>query len=186
MRAGLSEMPNTTSPNLCRVTPRELNELHRQFWVQQSELTDKRISNPILYANATANMQSEALREVPLKHRKTLELALADAEEEWNSGKDSLREFCRKGGKARKGDSLSKLIEALVRANPKITERELSWRLNRQVGKGVIFSIDTKSSVVAGNVRMITFEDEDGRRKTAPVSGLKDRLRRAKAKINSR
>jgi hypothetical protein len=191
-------MPSTPSPNRPRITPRQLNELNRQFWAQQSELTERRSSEPILHAGATASMNSEVIRGIPLKLRKTLELALADAEsdkigfqsdghsrEGSSTRADPHREFCRKGGRARKGDSLSKLIERLVRVNPKITERQLFWRLNREVGKGVIFSIDAKSSVIAGNVRVITFEDDHGRRKTASVSGLKDRLARAKAKMHS-
>jgi hypothetical protein len=199
MTAEYSETPNDPSSIHSRITPRELNELHRQFWARQSKLTDKRISDPFLYASATASMHSEAIREVPLKNRKTLELALAEAESEkvrfqnkghfregWSTEQGSLQEFSRKGGRARKGDLLSKLIEALVRANPTMNERTLFLCLKRQIGEGVILSIDTDSSVVAGNVRVITFEDKDGRRKTASVSGLKDRLARTKAKINSR
>jgi len=201
MTAEHSEIPNSPSPYQSRVTPKKLNELHRQFWVQQSELSDRRISDPVLYANATASMNSEVIRGVPLKLRKTLDLALAEAAAEKirfqshsyltgarASKEDFRRDFCRKGGKALKSDPLTKLIADLVRASPKIHERTLLIELRRQTDleDSIVISVDAESDVLPGDVRKITFENRDGTPKSAPISGLKDRLARARAKINSR
>jgi hypothetical protein len=201
MTAENSEKPNTPSLNRPRITLRQLNALHRQFWAEQSELTERRSSDPVLCAIATGSMDAEVIIGVPLKLRKTLDLALAhaaDGETRFQSDshptgarvskEDSLRDFCRKGGKALKGDTLSRLIEDLVRGDPTINEKTLLVELQRQtnIDDSIVISIDEEADVLAGDVRKIAFEDRNGNEKSAPISGLKDRLTRARAKINSR
>jgi hypothetical protein len=78
------------------------------------------------------------------------------------------------------------LIQELVLARPTITARGLFFQLRRQVGQGVITSIESSQSVIAEGVANIHFVNMDGKPKTAALSGLKDRLARAKAKIVSR
>ena len=201
MTTEYSEILSAPSPNHSRISPRQLNELNRQFWAQQSELTERRCSDPILYAIATASMDSEVIIGVPLKLRKTLDLALAEAADEKirlpsdsqfigprASKEDSLRDFCRKGGKALKGDTLSRLIEDLVRRDPTINKKALLIELQRQTNldDSIVISIDEEADVLAGDVRKIAFEDRNENQKSAPISGLKNRLARARAKINSR
>lgn len=172
-----------STQNHLQLTLAELNELNHKFWLQESELRDRRIADSLLYDIATMGMSSEVKRGVSLYSRKTLELALADAEYEKRS---ILSDRAAKAGKAPKGDALNRLVLDEVRANPKITERQLLKRLEQQVGEGTILSISSKDALLAGDVRTIRFQTVEGKEKEAPVSGLKDRLFRAKAQLDSR
>jgi hypothetical protein len=58
--------------------------------------------------------------------------------------------------------------------------------LKDEPGSGTVASIDNESDVLADAPRMIHFAEDNGKLMTAPLSGLKDRLFRAKKKINSR
>jgi hypothetical protein len=93
--------------------------------------------------------------------------------------------FSRKGGMSRKRDSLSYLIFRLVRVNRGITLQGLLHELKSPRWKCIIISIDGSSDVLH-DARMIHYEDYGHRPKTASFTGLKDRLSRAKSKINSR
>ncbi len=169
--------------DLSEPTLREVNELNRQFWVKQSELMRRRICDPVLYAGATACLRDEEMRGVSLHSRKTLEAALADAEHERACFQ---REYSRRGGMASKGDALRSLIQVFVRRNPKITERELFRQLKGCAGQGIIDRIDETSDTIADEGRQIHFHDKNGMPKKAALSGVKDRLSRVRAKINSR
>jgi hypothetical protein len=83
----------------------------------------------------------------------------------------------RRGGKAPQRDPLQKLIEEIVCQDPKISQPQLWHRLRKEIGNGTIVSIDPE-----GPARKIHFVASDGKVKTAAVSGLKDRLSRAKQK----
>jgi hypothetical protein len=161
----------------------QMNEQNRQFWIKQSALRDERIADPTLFKIATRSMNWEAVSGVPVKFRKTYELALEHAASDQGLFQS---EHSRKAGRAPKGDALSDLIQGLVFSKPKITEKELLTQLELQVGQGTIVSIEAESQPLAGDVRRIHFDSEDGKPKTASVFGLKDRLSRAKARINSR
>lgn len=140
------------------------------------------MSNEALYGIAKHYMYSETIRGVPIGAQTTLEQALADAE---HSKQLVQRDFSRKGGKAPKSDALQDQILRRARRNPRITQEQLKEWLNSEVGEGVISTIDGESDVLAGDTRKIHFTDTDGREKTASLSGLKDRLCRAKKCIRA-
>jgi hypothetical protein len=85
------------------ISAEQLNELHRQFWVKQSELNERRISNAAICERATSQINWEALIGVPFKWRKSFDQALAEAQIEVEN--DTIRtqsqqfqSFCLKGG----------------------------------------------------------------------------------------
>jgi hypothetical protein len=65
-----------------------------------------------------------------------------------------------------------------VQQNPKIHQQELLHALRADIGKGTILSVNVQSNT-------IQFLTETGKIKTAPISGLKDRLSKAKQQIES-
>jgi hypothetical protein len=166
------------------VALQRLNERNQQFWNEQSKLMGERISNPALYKIAMDDMNFEILRGVPVKLRKSLERALADA-----AGAKGVfhANLSRMGGRARKSDALQDLILELVGEDLDMTESELLDKLKVEAGAGVVISIDEPSDLLADDIQYIHFVNDDERPKRASVYGLKDRLSRAKTKIkNSR
>lgn len=164
------------------LTIAEINQENKLFWSEQMALTEQLLSNPSLVQAAWEELDFEVARGIPLKQRKTLEKALVDVARIQSVFQTDLS---RKGGKAAKRDRLQVLIEAIVAKEPGITERQLWHRLRAEIGNGVIVSIDLDAPASEGHTRRIHFLASDGKVKTAPVSGLKDRLSRAKAKIAS-
>lgn len=164
------------------LTIADINERNRQFWRVESDLLNRRMADEFLYEVARTDMSSETLRQVPIKSQKSLEQALADAEKVRRIYQSVL---ARKGGKAFKGDALQLVIEAVVLKNPTMTIRQLFFKLKDEIGQGTVTSIDEESDVRADEPRMIHFEEDNGKRMLAPLSGLKDRLFRAKKKIKS-
>ena len=126
---------------------------------------------------------SETSRCVQLSVQKSFEEALADAE---STQKLVLSNFSRRGGRSRKSDALQELILEIVRGHPTITRTQLLAKLKGQAGEGVVSSIDRKSDVLAGDdVNVHFFDDRANKEKIAAVSGLKDRLGRAKKSIRA-
>jgi hypothetical protein len=164
------------------MTPQELNVRNAQFWLLQSELLDDRISDATLFRIATADLNSEIARGVSIKSQKTLEAALADAAHHRSIYRG---ELSRMGGRARKGDALQNLIDKILEARPKISRQQLQYALEGPDGAGVVTHIDKTFEALSG-VRQIHFTEEDGRPKLARLSGLKDRLSRARRKTKSR
>jgi hypothetical protein len=157
------------------LTLAEINERNAKFWLEQSQLRAERISDETIFELAQKDMAFEMARTIPIRFQKTLEQALADAAESVRISREALS---RKGGKAPKTDTLQELIVEIVRQKPAIQQQQLFYQLNAAVGKGVISSVDLESQRVC----FLT----GGRPKTAPLSGLKDRLSRAKRQILSR
>ena len=177
-----SSYKNEHHLTMTTATAATLNERNARFWAEQKILLEQRISDPGLYDLAKRDMDFEAARGVPVKQLKTLEQALADAA----YGKAMFHsQLSIKGGRAPKSDSLQELIQNCAHENPKISQRELWHRLKKEIGKGIIVSIDAESPCEDGSVRKIHFMSSDGKVKTALVSGLKNRLSRAKAKLLS-
>ena len=83
--------------------------------------------------------------------------------------------LARRAGGASKTDPLQVLIEDIVRHEPSIKRTELEQRLGDHLHLSPIEDIDEGG---------IWFAYSDGRTKRAPLTGLKDRLSRAKKKIN--
>jgi hypothetical protein len=165
-----------TSASRAPRTPQEVNRLNREFWLLQSAQRDRRMLDEVLVEIAMMNMHSVALM-VPIKSQKSFELALADAEKLKNTFQSA---FSRKGGKTPKCDALQNLIREIVLEKPKITREQLLRELKSNRVAGVISEIDEQSVVKADEPQMIHFVEDDGTPKIAPVSGLKDRLSRAK------
>lgn len=165
------------------VTPQGVNRRNQEFWLMQSQLRDRRMSDELLRSFAEMDMRSESVRGVPIKSEKTLEQALADAEMAKNTFQ---RAFSRKGGSAPRCDALQTLIEEIAAENQKIKPGQLLIALSGPRGAGVIASVDKESDVKADEPRMIHFVEENGMPKRARLSGLKDRLFRAKKKRASR
>jgi hypothetical protein len=159
---------------------KELNERNTIFWRMQSELTLKQLSDETLFSWAKNDMDSEVARDIPLRSRKTVEKALADAAD----AKSLFQaDFSRRGGMARKSDALQDLIAEIVRRRPAITAGQLLWELEGVSGAGIATRVESQANVLAGEARKIHFINYDERPKTASVSGLKFRLARAKRKM---
>jgi len=173
-------------------TVAELNQRHREFWAQQAVLFDKRMANKAIRTAALAMIKEEELRISRFEERKSLQWALEFVAHAVRGGledSETVREYvveavvqkCQivagKGGKAPKADALQKLIEEAVEA-----DIDISWKALLR-----IFDKNKNSQ------RIITDVDEKfvcyyskGREKKAPISGLKDRLTRARNKIRAK
>jgi len=150
-----------------------LNKRNAQFWREQSEARERRLADPTLAEIATRTVWSEAAKGLPIRWHTSFDEALAAAEP---TKATVLSELARKARKARKPDALQQLIRDIVKQNPKILRPRLLYMLACELGAGVVTSIDGLKKVA----RKIHFTDDNGRERTIPVSGLKDRLRRAK------
>jgi hypothetical protein len=155
------------------MTCAELNEEYRRFWANQADLLRQRITNDIVRQIALDFLREQELMEVPMRSRWSLEKALENAE---TSGKRFAAEWSRKGGKANKSDALQLLIEDIVKQRPATSARELEDELRRRE------RVEPIDEIADGQ---ISFTD-NGHLKDAPLSGLKDRLSRAKKKLQSR
>lgn len=172
-QSGSTNTPqNQTAPTIA-----EIDAMNETFWNHQTALTQERIGNPVIYANALLIMRSEEQRAVALRNRTSLGQALADVE---NMLKNFKTGVSKSGGMAPKTDPLSKLIQKVVRSNPSITEPMLLHLLHDEVGGEVIESIDDPRTLLEGDKPMIRFFIAKGVVKMAPVSGLRDRLARSK------
>lgn len=159
---------------------RKLNEQNQEFWRTQSNLTRQLMSELTFAQLALSDLRSEVIRGIPIKFQKTLEKALADLTVvKTKLMKVYHSELSRKGGRAPKTDALTKLIEGCVCTNPIINSTQLLHSL-RKSQEGAIISID--SETVSARDRRIHFVNDDRKPKSAPISGLKDRLSRIKAK----
>jgi hypothetical protein len=175
--------PGISPPVVVRAL-RNINRQNRLFWRKQSKLTEQRMADDEVFHVAMNNLESEASRKVPVYFQTTLEQALANAEAKFPE-KHAARKFqiafSKKGGAAAKTDALQNLIREIARENPDIHERQLRYKLKKD-STGVVSRVDGENDVLTGDTPKIHFTDDRGRAKTAPLSGLKDRLSRAKAR----
>ncbi|HYL33444.1 MAG TPA: hypothetical protein VEU53_09915 [Stellaceae bacterium] len=161
-----------------------LNRLNRRFWRKRAKRMEQRLGDVAIRETAFALIRSEHQRGVPLFHQISVDLALeqaAHASDRFIKASDSyerfIKERAREAGKAKKTDALQMAIEALVRQDPRITEPQLRTKLTREQWPDVIEDVDDE---------VIAFKDRHGRGKEAKLSGLKDRLSRARMKVRSR
>jgi hypothetical protein len=171
-----------TSASRTPLTLQEINEQNHRFWSVRSEISERRASDESLCDIALESMHSEIVR-IPLRSQESFDQALADAEMAMKTFQSG---FARKGGRPTRCDALQSLIEKIAVENLEVTPGQLRRELNSAPGEGTITSIDEEADVKADEPRMIHFVDEDGTPSTAPLSGLKDRLYRAKIKLASR
>jgi hypothetical protein len=160
-------------------TPATINQRNSEFWNAQIQLLEQRAADPKLLEQAISNLDSESVRAVPIYNRMTFEAALEEAVQ----AKERFHtRVARQGGKAAKTDRLGLRIQQLAMQHPTIHINELWHQLRKEVGNGLIVAIDPDSNE-PGCVRKIHYHTGDGKIKTAPMSGLKHRLARAKAKL---
>lgn len=155
------------------VTLEGINECNRRFWDDQNLLLRRRMASSATLNAALDLLRAEQIEGVPIRHQTSLYKALEDAE---RTGKRFLMEHASKGGKAKKSDALQLLIEKIVKREPSISVRQLESQLEAYQGIDIIDDIEDGS---------IWFTNGDSL-KEAKVSGLKDRLLRAKRKLQSR
>lgn len=156
------------------LTAKEINEINREFWARQNVLMEQRMADDAVRQVALARVQSEYSRGVPINKQVSLVAALEEAE---TIRGIFLSQLARKGGRAQKPDALQELIIEYAKTIPDITERKLQDMLTRDRHPDVISDIGDGE---------IGFNDRDGHAKSASISGLKDRLSRAKKKVCSR
>jgi hypothetical protein len=156
------------------ITPKELNEINHRFWADQRALLERRMVDHVLRQTAFELMDGELRRQVPVKSQLSMYQAFADADK---MRRQFLAAQGRAGGKAPKSDALQLLIERIVERRPSITCQELERQLEVRSGIDPIVEFDGA---------IICFTKRDGGLKEAPLTGLKDRLSRARAKIRSR
>ena len=155
------------------VTGTEINERNRSFWEERGPSFDRRASNPILMKIALDAMASEEMRMVPIKHWLSLDSRLEEA--------DNARPIYRillnqDASVAKRGDALEKFIRSAVQRKPDLNIDELLQQLRASCGIGSILSVTEEE---------IEFDGPNGTIKVAPLSGLKDRLSRAKKSFRS-
>jgi hypothetical protein len=159
-----------------------INEQNRLFWIEQSELMERRMRDDVVFQFAYDIVKSEPIRHVPITYQLQIGEALAKGEE---FKKLVLSSNGKKGRMTPRSNSLQNLIEEIVRKNPKITVGGLVRELEGASGAGVVTGIDRASSCLAGDSPQIRYFEDNEKEKTASLKGLKDRLSRAKRKIAS-
>lgn len=184
---------------------RQLNKRNRQFWRKRSKLFSKQFADEAVSNKALTTLMVEELLGLPVKNRQTLEKAVDDAHQEesrlrlavsalddagqeesrtrWElfkkdgqTVKAHFREFSRKGGLAAKADFLNGLIQERVSEQPSLNHIQL---LDKLISEGDV-ELDP-----ADDETIIVWDDNE-KGKKIPISGLKDRLFRAKKKIKLR
>jgi hypothetical protein len=172
------------------VTPASINEMNAKFWEVESKKAEQRMKDPLVRDIALARVESDFKRYIPVKYQISLELALVEAEQ-------SKRHFSRRGGRADKTDALQDFIIAVLRKKPNITVTQLLEKLILAAQPGgpieevtdeeIAFLEQTNKRARGGAAR----EGQGGRApresasRSAPISGLKDRLSRARKKLKS-
>jgi hypothetical protein len=159
-------------------TIREINARARAFWKEQNELMKRRLGDPVLLQLVKDELASYKTWPVPFPYQKSFEAMLENAE---RAKQRVLAYQGQKGGQAKKPDALQELIISLLRRRPSMTVSRLLEALEREPRGSTIIDIAEE---------LISFTQPDGtpegRMKQAALSGLKDRLSRARKKLNSR
>jgi hypothetical protein len=162
----------------------QINERNRSFWEEQNKLRNGRVTDPVLVAMLVAELQSPAYR-LPTR-RGSVEEILARADQtkhlvlrllEPSIRQDALRERARRAGSSKRPDALQLHIVELVQANPKITAAQVLEKLQAIPRPGPVDDVDeTHIHYRHGRADHL---------KSAPISGLKHRVSRAKKFLQS-
>jgi hypothetical protein len=155
-------------------TLKGINDANSRFWREQHNLFDNRMANDAIRETASELWQAQQDRAVPFNCQFSIEKALEDAE---RAEKRFLAHQARRGGAAHKTDTLQILIHEIVTRRPHISARELVEALKARQHTSLVDDIGDGT---------IHFTDQHGRCKEASISGLKDRLTRAKKNLKSR
>lgn len=157
----------------------EINQKNSAFWANQNKRLSEQMADSDISNDANRLLNSEDARGVSIYSKLTFENAHEIAEQQI---KKTLSRFGNKGRTARGPDRLTELIESIVSRKPDISIDEMKGRLQSSVGGGVITRI---SSGVPEDAE-IYYLDHKRREISASLSGLKDRLSRAKKSFRSR
>lgn len=150
-----------------QLTFEKINALNAHFWACIEEKLNDTITNqPSVFQEVRDQMTADYYRH-PLYSRRPMEKVLIDVE---TQRKLHQKEFSTLGGKAKKPDGLNELVQIIVRKRPHISCNQLWDELNRSDKTWPFLSIENNEIVLASG-------------KIVPRSGLKDRLSRAKRKI---
>jgi hypothetical protein len=150
-----------------------LNKRNKELWRAQQKFMEARMADEAIAAVALKAMAFEGQRQVPTSSQTNLEMALVEAEE---AKRIFLSHLGRSGGKSKKCDALQELIMQIVRQSPSITHKQLLERLREHCPIPPTEEIDDGT---------IFFTSREGRAAEAKISGLKDRLSRARKQIRA-
>ena len=151
-----------------------INRRNKEFWQNQKNLMERRMADHAIREYAFEVISGELRKNLPMYYQTPLEQALADAE---RVKRRFLSEQARAGGKVIKADALNERIGQIVKRRPSVTSDDLLEMLREERGLGVIEDVEEGK---------IFFTTGNGRSKSAKISGLKDRLSRAKRPLRSR
>jgi hypothetical protein len=161
--------------SVVKPSPFDLVETYSNFWAGEQAAAEQRMEDQAILRAALKSMAAETQRRLPIPWQISIYEALRTAE---TTKRQFLAEQSRRAGSAEKTDALQMFIIEAMRANRPITAVELLDKLRQaQQPGGLIEDIDEE---------VISFVDVKGRGKTARVSGLKDRLFRARKKLDRR
>ena len=159
--------------SVVKPSPFDLVETYSNFWAEEQAAAEQRMKDPAILSAALCSMADETQRQVPIPWQISIYGALLHAE---IANRQFLAEQSRRAGSAAKTDALQMFIIDVVRANRSITHVQLLDKLRQaQQPGGLIEDIDDN---------LISFVDGNGRGKAARISGLKDRLFRARKKLD--
>lgn len=170
-------------------TLKEMNELNRVFWNEQNKLTRERVEDPLFLKMLNGELQCYRLGMVPGRYQKSIEQILEGAAENKRSAiencepsirQEAVREQARKAGRRKRPDALQRLIMSIVQTEGEITAPQLLDKLQEFPRPDPVDDVDLDED-------KIWYRNGPGKAlKSAPISGLKDRLSRAKKFLNSR
>jgi hypothetical protein len=116
----------------------EINRRNREFWEGPHVLRERRMANEAIRETAFETINSETMRQVPVRNRKSFESTLEDAER-------AQRRFCsqmaRAGGRAEKLDALGRLILDIVRSDQNISLVQLLMELKEKHIPGPVIDV---------------------------------------------
>lgn len=155
-------------------TDAKINQTNREFWEKRQEIVERQLADDAVRMHAFAELEQDQQRGVPVPYQRTVEDALQRAEDLKAA---VISQRLRRAASAPRPDRLQALIVEIVEKSPTITCPALLERLRQCAGDGVVEEIDDDE---------IWFVDGKGKGEHTPISGLKDRLTRAKKKVRSR
>lgn len=156
-------------------TSSQINQRNTTFWSNRQKYLDELMKDEDIVTEAYELVKSDRKRMIPAKHSFDFNAALEQSKQ---SMERLRKQMARKGGLAKKTDALQKLIIRFAAENPDITARKLLSSLRKQ--KTLQLRVDNEASLLNGDRGMIRWAGSDGEEHRAPISGLKDRLSRAK------
>jgi hypothetical protein len=152
----------------------DLNRLNRDFWERERIYAESRMADATILKTGLELLNLDSQRGVPLCWQKPFEMALAEGE---RLKRLVMSQEGKKAGEAKKTDALQQVIVDVVRVRPDITSPQLRDYLRERCNTPPLEGIDGDAILFAGH---------GGRTGGAPISGLKDRLTRAKKSLRSR